>query len=120
MPMYWVPLLLMVVLVVLNSCIYTERVTNDFVKMLDKPRRNMDDKIKMNGAYQYIQKESYNHPTGYKEGRPIRYIDTPYLDHPIFFFDNGLLLYYNALSLDSNDFKPWQEKYSTEKWGLNQ
>jgi hypothetical protein len=41
------------------------------------------------------------------------------LDHPVFFFEDGKVAYYDALSLDSTGFRQWQQQYNTVQRSLN-
>ncbi|MDJ1482936.1 hypothetical protein QNI16_20710 [Cytophagaceae bacterium YF14B1] len=58
------------------------------------------------------------------EGKPTRYIDTPYVDQPVFFCHNGLMAYNNALYLDSAVYSYNMEHYSVQEdafqneWGV--
>jgi len=113
------PLLTAVGWVLSISCIHTEKVNNDFLSMLKKPATGLVDKVNLQGGYHTIRKEHLHFPTAYENGKPTIYIDTPYLDNPIFFFQNGLILYHDAIALDSNEFKSWQIKNGAEKWSLN-
>ncbi|HUR12157.1 MAG TPA: hypothetical protein VM012_12350, partial [Flavitalea sp.] len=101
------------------SCVYTEKANGEFLRLLKRTQPLANSRLKMDGAYHFIEKELLNHPTAYKNGVPTKYVDTPYLDCPVFFFDNGLILYYLAFSLDSAQFIFWQQHYSTIKGGAN-
>ena len=99
----------------LEACVYTEKVSGNFVTMLKEPESGLVKKVRMDGAYHFIQKEHLNYPTEYINGKPTKYIDTPYLDGPVFFFDNGVIMYDYAFTLDSIQFRLYQQKNNAEK-----
>ncbi len=76
--------------------------------------------LRMDGAYHHINKESYNYPIDYKNGIPGRYIDTPYLEQPLFFFNNGIVLFeYGLTTLEAKDLKRdiLGNIYNSNGWG---
>ena len=97
-----------------------------FTTLINEKRLITNDKINFNGAYHKIEKEDYNHGTDYENGKPTRYVDTPYLGSPVFFFKNGIVGFEYALILDSSYFLQGLKKYGTGekayayKWGVYQ
>lgn len=104
------------------QCIHTEKASSKFNLLLNSHPNTSN--IKMDGAYHHISEDSYHFPTDYKNGSPTRYIDSPYLDQPIFFFENGILLYeYRTSTLEAKDMslssKEGQKNFYTQKgWGV--
>lgn len=105
--------------VTVYSCAYTEKPSAAFLSILNKKEPAVNNSLRFGGAYYRISPEHYHHPVEYKEGKPIRFVDTPWLDSPLFFFKNGLVLYTPGLSTDSLEFDKWLSKYALEKWSLN-
>jgi hypothetical protein len=66
-----------------------------------------------------LEAKDYNQAIEYKNGNPTRFIDTPYLVNPIFFFSDGLVLYSEGTSPDSTSFNSWLSKYGQQKWSAN-
>ena len=86
----------------------------------DGPKESL---LKYDGAYHYITSENYHHPLEYKNGVPIKFIDTPYLESPIFFFRNGNVLFVNSLILEKKNFfdtdalSTGEYPYRNQGWG---
>ena len=104
------------------QCIHSEKASSKFNLLLNSHPNTSN--IKMDGAYHHISKNSYHFPTDYKNGTPTRYIDSPYLDQPIFFFENGILLYeYRTSTLEAKDItfsdvEARKNFYTQKGWGV--
>jgi hypothetical protein len=101
------------------SCAYTEKPSAAFLSILNNKEQAINNQLLFGGAYYRISENNYHHPVEYKEGKPVRFVDTPWLEYPLFFFSNGLVLYVEGLSPDSLQFDQWLSKYALEKWSLN-
>jgi hypothetical protein len=103
---------------------YIQTPNSKFATLINDKRVISNNKINFNGVYHKIEKEDYHNATDYKNGVATRYVDTPFLDNPIYFFNNGVIGFRNTLSLDSITFVKNLEKYSTQKdsytydWGV--
>jgi len=104
------------------QCVQTEKVSTKFSQLLNSKTDTAN--IQFDGVYHNISKDSYHFPTDYKNGTPTRYIDSPYLDQPIFFFKNRFLLYeYRTTTLEAKDISltddEFQKNFYREKgWGV--
>ncbi|MBL7727223.1 MAG: hypothetical protein JNM68_06040, partial [Dinghuibacter sp.] len=109
----------MVLMCLVTSCVYTEKPSAAFLSVLNNDREITSTQLRFGGAYHRISDDNYHHPVEYKEGKPVRFVDTPWLESPLFFFKNGQVLYSPGLSYDSLGFDQWLSKYALEKWTLN-
>ena len=100
------------------SCLATEKASDSFLLMLSS-KKLIDNRLNFEGGYQNINKENYNLPTDYKNGIPTRYVEIPYTDNALFFFENGLICYNRGLSLDSVGFRSWMLEFGEEKGTLD-
>ncbi len=118
-------LLILILLGALNfRCIQTEKASVNFIQLRNQKAPTSNTSIKFSGVYHHINEDSYHYPTDYKNGMPTRYIDSPYLDQPIFFFENGILLHeYRTTTLVESDISLSDEKskknfYEQKGWGV--
>lgn len=109
------------------SCIfpYIEKPNNTFKTLINKPRCNNSPKLNFNGIYSYqLESSDYNIGINYKNGTPTKFIDTPFVNKPVFFCANGLLAFSNSLWLDSLGYLDANKKFGTQKkshlnnWGV--
>ena len=86
---------------------YSTKQSNIFIAYHNNTSNKKSEFVKFNGAYQHILPESYNYPIEYKEGKPTRFIDSPYLDQPLYFFENNFLYYEDrTTTLEKANFWP--------------
>ena len=87
------------------GCAHTEKVNAKFTQLINEQSNKSSDLLKLDGAYHHISQESYHYPVDYKNGVPTRYIDSPYLEQPLFFFSNGIVLYeFRTTTLEAINF----------------
>ena len=87
------------------GCAHTEKVNAKFTQLINEQSNKSSDLLKLDGAYHHISQESYHYPIDYKNGVPTRYIDSPYLEQPLFFFSNGIVLYeFRTTTLEAINF----------------
>jgi hypothetical protein len=114
----------LIIFLILTSCrSYIEQPSQKFSALLKSTKDRSNGKLNFEGVYHQI-KSSYHLGLDYKDGMPTRYVDTVYLDHPIFFFENGLMAYSNSIYLDSAGFNQvmWyirtQQDVNINNWGV--
>jgi hypothetical protein len=88
----------------LTSCVLTKRAPDNFLLILNQPSSKLDEKVIIDGSYTKVQKGNS--------------FDNTFLDNPLFFFNNGLLLLFNSDN-DSLGLISWMREYGTVKWSLN-
>ncbi|MBC8110019.1 MAG: hypothetical protein H7Y04_03060 [Verrucomicrobia bacterium] len=107
------------------SCIVVESPSDKFIKIICKETEEKTNRLNFSGCYQKkFETMDYNQGTDFKEGKPTRYIDTPYVVGPIYFFQNGTILDENIRVGDSISYKLWTINYpkytkgSVRQWGV--
>jgi hypothetical protein len=97
-----------------------QKPTQGFIEQFNKPR---DTTVLFDRVYYNIRKESYHYSIDYKNGIATSFVDTPFLDQPVFFTKSGVLLSrLNLTILEESDFKidSLRDNYksNTEGWGI--
>jgi hypothetical protein len=108
--------------------LYIEGPNRQFSALINRKLTNKHTNhiLRFDGAYHHIDSSSYHHGTDYKNGIPTRYVDTPYLDKPLIFFENGLMALNLSLYLNDTIFAQSMERFGTQKssflndWGVYQ
>src|SRR5580765_4973142 len=82
-------------IMLVQSCLYTQKAPSDFSRLLnDSTRIFTGNKLLFNGAY--VRNSSKK--------------DSVYMDCPLFFFENGRVVFHYAISADSMDLANWLVK----------
>ena len=93
---------------------YSKKQSNIFIAYHNDTSTKKSEFIKFNGAYEHIFPESYNYPVEFKQGKPNRYVDSPYLEQPLYFFENNFLYYEDrTTTLEKANF--WPKTLTTKK-----
>jgi hypothetical protein len=99
-----------------------QKASQTFIDEINKPidTINLFDRV-----YYHIRDHNYNYPIDPKSGIPTKYIDTAFLDQPVFFTKKGIVLSrLNLTILKATDFEidssKAQYKNNTGGWGIYQ
>jgi hypothetical protein len=91
-------------MLLLESCLYTGKAPAEFSTLLkDSTRYKGNHRLYFNGAYV----------------SNINKTDSVFMAGPLFFFENGRVLFHYSSPRDSTSFANWLTKYTNEKWSLN-
>ena len=88
-----------------------------------KAVQSNNEQIKFNGVYQYLSPINYHYPSVYKNGIPVKFVDTPYLSNPLILFQSGDIFFRKIIFLQKPDFDGFVSKkvkyaiYASDGWG---
>ncbi len=97
-----------------------QKASQTFVEKLNAAN---DTAMLFDRVYHNIRKENYHYPVDNKNGIATSFVDTPFLDQPVFFTKNGVILSrLNLTIVEESDFEidslRDNYKYNSEGWGI--
>ena len=112
---------ILIIFPLLVSCVRTENASKAFIELLENPQIPKN-KINFNGAYTFISEERFSIPVTDANGK-TNYVDTFYLNYPIFFFENGMVMNSRVIFVDTTEAnlllpKGSKYKFSYNIWGV--
>jgi hypothetical protein len=114
----------LIICLLIEGCSHTEKASTNFVESLNSKKDTTVVNVLSHRVFHHIEKESYHYPVDYVNGKPTRYVDTPYLEQPVFFFENKICLFEaSTTTLESKDLYLLDEKsknyyYGKSGWGV--